>query len=200
VLTHGRVVGHDTDQLLVAGVAGHTVRDVETGSEFATSANGIVVVSDHNRVLRNTGVGYNVGLVVDGHHNLLAYNTGMGQGGFAVVGDDNWLVGNLTPSPGPAFGGYVRGRGNRLHGNEIQGGGDGLLVEGDENRLRQNFVHGDARGLVVNGTANTIVHNTVRSSGTDLVDTQEDCDGNRWAHNVFQTSQAGTTMNPPCIQ
>ena len=45
-----------------------------------------------------------------------------------------------------------------------------------------------------------IVHNTAVSNRLDLVDTHEDCDGNLWLQNVFQTSRAGDTVNPACIQ
>jgi parallel beta-helix repeat protein len=175
VLERGIVVGHGTEDVLVAGVGGHTVRDVKT---LGGGEDGIVMVSDHNRVMGSQGLGFRFGLVVQGSHNLLDRNTGGGQAGFFVDGDENILRQNVS--------------GTSLH--------NGMIVEGDGNRLTGNSVHQCEEGIIVSGQQNVIVGNTALENIIDLADTHEDCDNNQWAHNIFQTSRAGDTANPPCIQ
>lgn len=55
-------------------------------------------------------------------------------------------------------------------------------------------------GSVVSGQDSVMVGNTALDNGTDLVDTHEARDTNRWQQNAFRTSQAGATASQACIQ
>jgi parallel beta-helix repeat protein len=173
VLQNGAV---DANELAVqvAGEGRHTVRGLQATGDSA----GILVTSDANRVSDTIGQSLYAGLTVQGHRNILQRTLGGGQGGFDLSGDENLLV-QSRASGLPAFGVRVQGHRNVLRANEVLQNGQGITVQGSEN---------------------TIVGNTARGNRLDLVDAQADCDDNRWAHNVFETSQAGTTVNPACIQ
>jgi parallel beta-helix repeat protein len=126
----------------------------------------------------------------------------VGQAGFFVTGHKNLLLHNSVPV-GPRFGFYVTGNKNLLVDNDAEAGfGEGgLLIFGDNNVLLRNTVKGsDPAGILVSGEGNIIVHNTALENTIDLLDEHENCDGNVWQRNTFETSQAGGTENPACIR
>jgi hypothetical protein len=196
VLQNGRARSVGPAAISVAGGGGHTVRGIEATGE---PANGIAVVSNHNRVLSNTGRGFDFGLQIDGNHNLLARNIGEGQGAVRVSGHENLLLNNDSPE-GQHFGFVIGGDNNLLVGNQGRGVGEGFVVGGDGNTLVGNLITRADTGIFVQGEDNRVVRNTALENGIDLVDAHEDCDGNVWHQNVFRTSQAGSIANPACIQ
>jgi Periplasmic copper-binding protein (NosD) len=175
VLQNG-IANSSNVSLQVAGQGGHTVQGIDTAPDSLPA--GILILSDHNRVEGSIGRSLVVGFLVQGHHNQLEQNTGIGQGAFDVEGDHNVLRQNLVPTS------------SRF----------GFRITGAHNQLRENEVHRTEQGISVQGTANVIMHNTATGNFIDLVDSHADCDDNGWAHNVFQTSRAGDTVNPACIQ
>ena len=99
---------------------------------------------------------------------------------------------------------------NRVMNNRVTlNGGHGIRIADQSagipvasgNLVEENLVFGNAEeGISVAGQETEIVRNIVVDHPTDLVDTHEDCDNNRWQQNVFRTSRAGATENPACIQ
>jgi hypothetical protein len=197
VLQHGRAGGGGLATVRVAGDGGHTVRGIEATAREA--ADGILVVSDHNHVLNNVGLGSNLGLRIEGHHNLVAGNIGLGQGAVIVTGDHNLLLNNHSPE-GQHFGVRIEGDHNLLVGNQGRGVGEGFVVRGDGNTVVGNLMTRAETGILVQGEDNRLVRNTALENLIDLVDAHDDCDGNVWHQNVFRTSQAGAIANPACIQ
>jgi hypothetical protein len=197
VLQSGIVVSGGV-AIRIAGHGWHTVRGIVTTP--GSQDEGIVVVSDHNRLISNMSSSVTTGFRVQGNNNLLARNTGFGQGAFQVDGHQNLLVHNLSSTTDVFVGFRISGNQNLLVSNEGRGGEDGVEVMGDGNRLVGNSVTHFLDGIIVSGQNNVIVGNTALENATDLVDTHETCDGNMWQQNVFQTSQAGDTANPTCIQ
>jgi hypothetical protein len=196
VLQNGIIRGSE-DGLSLEGGGWHTVRGVEVDTE---GEGGISVRSDHNRLLSNTADSAIVGIGIGGRHNLLANNIGFGQLAFAVGGDTNLLFHNITPSAiHDAF--VIGGDDNLLVSNDATGGGDnGFIIRGNGNKLVGNVARGYSQGIEVSGQKNVIVRNSALHNQTDLIDAHEDCDGNLWHENVFQTSQAGSMAAPACIQ
>jgi len=189
----------------VTGEGGHTVRHV---TAFGARA-GIIVSSDHNRLLNNVATirGINTAIIVGGNHNLLTSNWTAGdQIGFIIGGDHNRLVENtsapLPPNFPPAHDGFlVGGNKNLLIRNNAIIDTRGFVISGDGNRLVGNLASGGLAGISVSGQETEIVRNTAVNNGSrDLADAHEDCDNNRWHQNVFRTSRAGATENPACIQ
>jgi hypothetical protein len=189
----------------VAGEGGHTVRRVHVSGGAA----GIVVTSDHNRLITNvvTGVfGPGPAFGIGGHQNLVTSNVATGgQAGFIISGDDNRLVENTYTASsdlGGRIGFDVSGNQNLLRRNHLVTIPDrGFIIRGEGNRLVENLMFGNAmEGISVSGQETEIVRNVVVGNSTDLVDTHEACDNNRWTQNVFRTSRAGATENPACIQ
>jgi parallel beta-helix repeat protein len=196
VLRNGRVWTFNVAAVAVEGGGGHTVRGIEAAGD---PVHGILVRSDRNRVLRNTGLGTEVGLRIEGNHNLVAGNTGLGQGAIDVIGHENLLLNNDSPE-NQHFGFSIEGDRNVLIGNHGRGVGRGFEVRGDGNTLVGNRITQAEMGISVHGEDNRLVRNTALDNGVDLVDAHEDCDGMVWHHNVFRTSQAGASTNPACIQ
>ena len=182
----------------VAGEGGHTVRRVSVFARFC-----ILVTSDQNRVMNNVAIfAGGVGIVIRGNQNQLTSNWVTGhQAGIDVVGDDNRLVEN-TISEVARQGFTVVGDRNLLLRNTAASLFEyGFSILGDGNRLVGNLALDTAdEGIVVSGHETVILGNTALDNGTDLIDTNEDCDNNRWAQNVFETGLAGATENPACIQ
>jgi parallel beta-helix repeat protein len=197
VLHNGRAWSFILAAVSVAGDGGHTVRGIEAAGD---PANGIHVLSDRNRVLGNAGVGSDLGLQVDGNHNLVVGNTGLGQGAVRVTGHHNLLLKNESIED-QRLGFLIEGDHNLLVGNQGRGVGErGFEVRGNGNTLVGNLIKGAETGIVVQGADNRLVRNTALENGVDLLDAHEECDGNVWRQNVFQTSQAGDTATPACIR
>ena len=217
VLQNGSIVGGSSIGMILEGRGGHTVQ----GIDISASDMGIIVRSDHNRLLSNRASGsIEVGIIVSGTKNLLDSNIGMGQGGFLVDGEANQLVHNLSPSGnregfliygdknllisnvaiGSDDGILIRGNGNRVVGSTTIGNLLGIAVSGQDNTVLENLATNNDQGVWVSGEENRIVRNTALANTIDLVGTHGDCDGNLWQQNVFRTSQAGSIANPACIQ
>jgi hypothetical protein len=192
VVQHGHA-GSGSAAIAVAGGGGHTVRGIE--ATLGSHDDGILVVSDHNRVVSNIGSGNNSGL----HHNLVANNIGLGQDAIRVTGDHNLLLNNHS-GEGQHLGFTIEGDNNVLVGNQVRGVGEGVAVRGDGNTVVGNLITRSETGIFVPVEDNRLIHNTALDNGIDLVDTHEDCNGNVWQGNVFQTSRAGAIANPACIQ
>jgi Periplasmic copper-binding protein (NosD) len=196
VLQNGKA-GSGLAAIAVAGGGGHTVRGIV--ATLGSHDDGILVVSDHNRVVSNIGSGNNSGLRIEGGHNLVAHNTGLGQDAIRVTGDHNLLLNNHSGED-QHLGFTIEGDNNVLVGNQVRGVGEGVAVRGDSNTVVRNLITRSETGIFVPGEDNRLIHNTALDNGIDLVDTHEDCDGNVWQGNVFQTSRAGAIANPACIQ
>ena len=81
-------------------------------------------------------------------------------GGVSAEGDDNTVKGmNLDPAPM-----YVSGSCNRIVGNAVFGGEDGVFVSGDNNLLRGNVVTHTIEPMRVSGHDNQVLNNTVDGS------------------------------------
>jgi parallel beta-helix repeat protein len=180
-LLNGAVFGQ-LENIVLEGKGGHTVRHVTSGAQELA----IVVRSDENRLVDVVAHsnGFNSAIVIDGHRNRL---TDSQADCFA------------------AFGGCIEvsGQWNRLIDNVATSTyrSDGFFISGHHNVLRGNQANEhDGGGIVVTGTGNSLTHNTALHNSTDLIDLHEDCDDNRWRQNVFETSRAGTTENPACMQ
>lgn len=186
------------DGIEVAGEGGHTVRRVSVFARFC-----IVVTSNQNRVINNMAIArFGVGIVILGNENQLTSNWVTGhQAGIDVAGDDNRLVEN-TISGGTRQGFSIVGDRNLLLRNTAASLFDyGFSILGDGNRLVGNLALDTAiEGIVVSGHDTVIVGNTALDNRIDLVDTNEDCDDNRWRQNVFRTSRAGAMDDPACIR
>jgi hypothetical protein len=198
VLRNGTARTVDPVGISLEGGGGHTVHGIEVATPFAA---GMRVSSDHNRLLKNRAISDGIGFDVDGSHNLLANNIGVGQVGFSVGGQANLLFQNSDAFE-LMFGFLISGDQNLLVSNQTSNGGNrGFGIAGAGNKLVGNMVTGYLQeGIRVSGGQNVMVRNTAQNNGTDLVDTHEDCDGNQWHQNVFQTSLAGSIENPACIR
>jgi Periplasmic copper-binding protein (NosD) len=190
-------VGSSITGIPVEGGGRHTVRGIE--ATLRDHDDGIVVVSDYNRVMSNISSGLNLGLRIEGNHNLLASNIGSGQGAVIVAGHENVLINNRS-TRFEFFGFHITGNKNLLVGNQGDAVEEGFSVTGDGNTLVGNVITQTVVGIIVSGEDNRIVHNTALDNATDLIDTHEDCDGNLWRQNVFRTSRADSVANPACIQ
>jgi parallel beta-helix repeat protein len=145
---------------------------------------------------------------IAGSQNLLDSNWGAGpQIGFLIGGDQNLLLENtsapIPPDIPPAHEGFlIVGNQNLLIRNNASAADqNGFVIDGDGNRLMGNLaLNSPFSGILVSGQETVIVGNTALDNSTDIEDTHEDCDNNRWQRNVFRTSQAGTTVNPACIR
>jgi hypothetical protein len=93
VLQNGTVEGPENG-ISLEGHGGHTVRGVKVNTD---GTSGLVVQSDHNRLLNNSAGSAIVGFAIGGRKNLLVNNLGLGQLGFAIGGDANLLFHNITP-------------------------------------------------------------------------------------------------------
>jgi Right handed beta helix region len=198
VLEHGRAESGDIAGVRLAGAGGHTVRGVEAAVFSPTF--GFEVLSDDNRLLDNVGISIGSGFWVVGHRNRLVRNTGGGQSGFYVLGQQNVLLSNVSLPGLVAFGFGIAGHQNRLLGNEAGGAEQGFYVWGDGNRLTGNVVRQAVQGILVSGQSNVIVHNTALDNRIDLMDVHPDCDGNRWADNIFQTADPACAQGVPARQ
>jgi parallel beta-helix repeat protein len=198
VARQGQVGGRNIS-IRVEGEGWHTVSGITTTGD---PDSGIVVTSDHNRLIENEARGISWGIIVEGHHNALRQNLGGGQGGFQVLGDGNRLRQNQA-SEGTFDGYLVSGHRNWLVRNGALGTDTGFRIRssGADNVLIGNVANRkEFFGIEVEGQGNTILHNTALESTTDLIDSHDDCDGNVWRRNTFLTSRAGTVAQPACIQ
>jgi hypothetical protein len=198
-LQNGTVRSGDIGVSLEGG-GRHIVRGVEVAFPHLE---GFAVSSDHNRLLKNRATSDGAGFRIIGRHNLLANNIGDGQVGFEVNGDANLLFKN-SHTPGGVFSGFnIEGDHNLLVSNEaLDGETQGFRIAGNGNTAVGNVATGYVQeGIRVAGQKNVMIRNTALDNhDIDLVDTHEDCDGNVWHQNVFQTSQAGSSANPACIR
>jgi parallel beta-helix repeat protein len=197
VLEHGRAAA-DPVAVQLAGAGGHMVRGIETF--FGPNNIGFEVLSDDNRLLDNVGSGFVLGFWVEGDRNRLVRNTGGGQSGFYVLGQQNVLLGNVSVPGLISFAFGIAGHQNRLLSNEVITAEQGFYVWGDGNRLTGNVVRQSFRGILVSGQSNVIARNTALENRIDLMDMHQDCDGNRWADNVFQTVDPACTQGVPARQ
>jgi parallel beta-helix repeat protein len=114
------------------------------------------------------------------HVNAYSFSSGC----ITVIGNENRLIDNFATATGSP-----------------DSFGNGFAITGYNNVLRGNrAIRNEGHGIVVSGTGNRLTRNTALNSSTDLVDTHEDCDANRWIQNVSRTSRAGATENPACIR
>jgi parallel beta-helix repeat protein len=189
-LLNGAVSGRGFVGISLEGSGGHTVRNV-TSTPLDTN---IVVLSDHNQlinVMAESSV--NPAFGIFGNHNRLidsiarCFELLFGSSCIDVRGDENHLIDNFATSTSVSFSPLSARPGFRIAGNN--------------NVLRGNRAIGnEGRGIVIIGTGNRLRRNTALNNSTDLVDTSEDCDANRWIQNTFRTSLAGTMEDPACIQ
>jgi hypothetical protein len=198
VVHNGIVEGREEEAIHVAGDGGHTVRRV---SVFALIEHTVVVTSDRNRLINNaitTAAGG--AIAITGNQNLLHSNWAAGgQIGFSISGDENRLVENTHTES--RTGSFIVGNRNLLIRNNVARISEsGFAIRGDGNTLLGNLALDNGIGIEVSGQESVMVRNTALDNRTDLVDTHENCDANRWQQNVFRTSRAGATENPACIQ
>jgi parallel beta-helix repeat protein len=188
-LLNGAVSGQ-FETVILEGKGGHTVSNVTTiVVEFA-----IVVESDHNQLINVFGRSeFNPAFSIRGSHNRLTGSTAHcvnllnERGCIQVDGNENLLIDNFATSTTT-----TRTAAERSSGFWITGHNN--VLKGNRTLSNEHF------GIVVTGTGNRLTRNTALFNSTDLVDTHEDCDANRWQQNTFQTSRAGTTDDPACIR
>ena len=161
---------------------------------------GFRIEGDDNRLIVNRATANaNHGFRVDESNNRLVSNRARGNAGegFRLDGDGNRLTNNAAVNNDDEGFRIRDGQNNTLINNRARENGitdneAGIRIQGDGNTLRTNtFVDSFGDGvLVVEGAENnTIMLNVaVDNEGTDLVDQNLDCDGNRWSKNVFQTA------------
>jgi parallel beta-helix repeat protein len=185
-LLNGAVQGGFHESIVLEGTGGHTVRNVTS----TLVDNNIIVQSDNNQLI-----------------NVMAES--IIHPAFNIAGNHNRLTGNIAHCLNLVFGNCIEvdGTENRLLDNfatsttSLVADRGGFGIRGHNNVLRGNrSIGNEGLGIVVTGTGNSLTRNTALNNSTDLVDTHEDCDANRWRQNVFRTSRAGATENPACIQ
>ena len=178
---------------------------------------GFAVESDKNKLIHNKSVG-NVqeGFDVQGHDNLLERNIAMKNSdkGFEIDGNKNKVRFNKAEanmSDSFEIGGdenrivYNISKNNEYKGIEINGdlnfiaknksinnAGVGIEVDGDENKVRRNILKnngGVGIELLMYAEANVLARNFAKGNGEfDIQDDNEECIGNRWGNNRFDTS------------
>jgi parallel beta-helix repeat protein len=148
------------------------------------------------------------GFLITGDDNVLTRNAAFGNGDVAVfvIGDGNTLSRNATNGNciiGGCTAAYViAGDGNDVTRNGATGEDTGFLVMSGyggatANSLTRNkALFSFLAGIVVQvgASGNTLERNTASGAGVHLVDFNEDCDGNVWRRNVFETA------NQACIR
>ena len=172
--------------IVLEGDGGHTVRNVT--SIFADG--NISVRSDHNQLINVYAAStISPAFIITGNHNRLKDNIARcpdlaSDACVEVLGHENLLINNFATSTKASL--SPKG---------------GFAISGNNNVLRGNrAIANEGPGFVVTGTGNRLTRNTALTNSPDLVDTHEDCDANQWRQNTFQTSRAGATENPECIQ
>lgn len=117
--------------------------------------------------------------------------------------NDNIITSNDISNNGAVNGGFgvlIRSGSNRntVRGNIVNGNRRfGIRVHGDNNKIQDNTVNEneDLWGIRISGVNNKIQSNIAfNNARLDLLDTNADCDNNKWKSNTFGTS------DPACIQ
>lgn len=195
------------------------------GSELLVIGNNITVnLNGHTVFCGAGGKGINIinSTGVTARNGTIDMGGGCTGANIAGTGGNNRLVGiNFKASTQTTIGVLIFGAdgttGNRIVGNKMTGGAQGILVAGDGNRVTGNRVTGNILGVHVtdgnanriagnvvthNGTgitltdgssANTVIGNLALGNGLDLSDTSPGCDANLWFFNFFSSA------DQPCI-
>ena len=221
-LNGGTVTGFETGIKLCAPASTTMDAHVNGMTVIGNSSVGIHLFnSDGNQVNGSTisgngGTQLGVGVFLENSHNN-RFNTNRLHdnetvpgaqalcGGFALFGsNDNLITSNDIFSNGAANGGFGVGlffssrdtvRGNIVNGNRPNGI---IVVFGSNHTVQSNTVNQTLIGngiFVIFATDNKIKSNIAfNNAGFDLLDTNPNCDNNKWKSNTFGTS------NQACIQ
>jgi parallel beta-helix repeat protein len=136
--------------------------------------------------------GATIGVWLAGSGSTASENiVGEADYGFVVTGDDNRLTNNQS-TDNHRDGILVTGDRNVLEGNEVRRNqGVGIHVASMAPMI------GSKRALLFiqdRGLSNVLRENIAESNTLDLREFAEDCDGNEWTQNTFETRE------PECIQ
>jgi parallel beta-helix repeat protein len=168
ILGPGTITGGFTYGVVFQNVSNSVIRNVSGNDNGAAI---VLLESNTNKIVRN-----------EAHNN--------GYGIFTIDSDDNEIEGNEANDNFAGI--YLEGSNdNKIKRNETNENKDmGILL----NRSNNNEIEGNKAndnedvGIFVTGFGNQITKNSARRNGIDLIDTNLDCDNNRWEDNAFDTS------------